>query len=108
MKCVTILFIFLLTSSCKLSSIGEAPSLSLSKDLCSCYFVANQSEKYCRQITKYQRIFARYSVDWDNKTVTARGFCVKSTSVFQNERLGCTIAKSKNMACLSHNELANL
>lgn len=95
MKNTILLTLVLSLSSCKnLIKITEAPSMALSKDMCSCLFVAEQTMKYCREITVYHRIFGKYKVNREAKTVFAKGLGKKALSKYQSDRLGCTIVRS--------------
>ncbi|MCR9203598.1 MAG: hypothetical protein NXH75_03405 [Halobacteriovoraceae bacterium] len=88
---VTLLFVFAMTlmTSCKYT---ESPSAALSKEMCSCLFVAEQTEKYCRMVTKESRILANWEADFNRKEVTARGANFRAMSKLDdNPRYGCQI-----------------
>ena len=93
MKPLILIFLMTLTS-CKLAQLKEAPSMALAKDMCSCVFVAEQTKKYCREMTRYQRLMAKFHVDKERQTVEARGLCNIAVAEYKGERFGCTITKS--------------
>lgn len=78
-----------LVTSCKYT---ESPSAALSKEMCSCLFVAEQTEKYCRLVTKESRILASWEADYNRKEVTARGANFRAMSRLDDDpRYGCQI-----------------
>jgi len=87
------LFLFALClmffTSCK---YNEAPSMSLAKEMCSCLFIANQSKEFCDEVTKESQIMANYKVDYENKTVIAKGLGKRAEGRLNiNPRFGCQI-----------------
>jgi hypothetical protein len=90
MKNITlILFAFTVMTSCKYT---EAPSAGLAKEMCSCLFISEQSEKYCKLVTKESRVLARWETYPEEQKVVAKG--VNYTSMAQMDedpRFGCTI-----------------
>jgi hypothetical protein len=94
MKIIIFTFVALIASSCKLEMMMEAPSMALAKDICSCLFVANQTDSYCKNLTRYQRMLAKFKVNREEKTVLAKGLGNYSKAIYQSDRLGCTISNS--------------
>lgn len=83
------LFSLSLFTSCKFT---ESPSGALSKEMCSCIFVSNQDEDYCRSVTKEGRILAKYEIDYNRKEVWARGANFRAMSKLSDKsRFGCNI-----------------
>ena len=59
---------------------------------CSCLFVMNMSEEYCRAWTKARPDIARFSVDWQNKRIEASTFIVwPATAHFVDDKVGCVL-----------------
>jgi hypothetical protein len=76
-------------SSCKFS---EAPSAGLAKEMCSCLFVAEQTEQYCRQVTRESGILANWEANYAKQQVVARGMnYVSVASMDEDSRFGCSI-----------------
>jgi uncharacterized protein YjiK len=70
----------------------EAPSAGLAKEMCSCLFVAEQTEDYCQLVTKESRILAKWEVDYTKQEVTAKGMnFVSKASLDEDSRFGCSI-----------------
>lgn len=89
MKKILLLIAFLSISGCK---YNEAPSMGLAKEMCSCLFIAEQSMSFCREVTKESRTLAKYKVNWDDKSVEARGLGKKAVGrINQDPRFGCQI-----------------
>ena len=89
MKRLLILSTLLLFTSCK---YNEAPSMGLAKEMCSCLFIAEQSLKFCEEVTKESRILAKFEVDFHNKTVVAKGVGHRAEGrLNQDPRFGCQI-----------------
>ncbi|MCF8060161.1 MAG: hypothetical protein K9K67_12750 [Bacteriovoracaceae bacterium] len=87
----TLVFITLLgfVSSCKYT---EAPSAGLAKEMCSCIFVSEQTEQYCRMVTKEARILSDFEVDYNRKEVSARGVNFRAMAKMDaNPRYGCSL-----------------
>jgi hypothetical protein len=61
-------------------------------DLCSCLFVMNMPEEYCRAWVKASPDVARFSVDQANKTVEASALVLwGARAVYEGERHGCSL-----------------
>ncbi len=90
MKKLTLFFMITLTlNACKFT---ESPPLALAKEMCSCLFVSNQSEDYCRSVTKEGRILANYTIDYNRKEIWASGGQMRALSKLNNNpRFGCDI-----------------
>ena len=88
-KLFCILALVLVASSCK---YNEAPSMGLSKEMCSCLFVAEQSIDFCKEVTKESRTLAKFKVNWEEKSVEARGLGKKAVGRLNKDpRFGCQI-----------------
>lgn len=89
MKRPLLLLILILTSSCK---YNEAPSMGLAKEMCSCLFIAEQSMEFCKEVTKESRTLAKFKVNWDERSVEARGLGKKAIGILNADpRFGCQI-----------------
>jgi hypothetical protein len=89
MKNLGILLCVLFITSCK---YNEAPSMGLAKEMCSCLFVGEQSIEFCKEVTKESRTLAKFKVNWDDKSVEARGLGKKAIGILnENPRFGCQI-----------------
>ncbi|GEM_PF-1643602 len=93
MKSLTKLFFFITLlgtiSGCKYT---EAPSAGLAKEMCSCIFVSQQTEQYCRMVTKEARILSKFEVDYNRKEVSARGVNFRAMArMDKNPRYGCSL-----------------
>lgn len=76
-------------TSCKYT---EAPVGGLSKEMCSCLFIAEQTEKYCKMVTKESRILAKWEADYNKKEVWAYGSNFRAMArLDDNPRYGCQI-----------------
>jgi len=61
-------------------------------DLCSCLFVMNMPEDYCRAWVKASPNVARFSVDQANKTVEASALVLwGARAVYEGEHHGCSL-----------------
>jgi hypothetical protein len=61
-------------------------------DLCSCLFVMNMPEAYCRAWVKASPDVARFSVDQANKTVEASALVLwGARAVYEGEHHGCSL-----------------
>jgi hypothetical protein len=61
-------------------------------DLCSCLFVMNMPEDYCRAWVKASPDVARYSIDTANKTVEASALVLwGARAVYEGEHHGCML-----------------
>jgi hypothetical protein len=70
----------------------EAPSAGLAKEMCSCIFVSEQTEQYCRMVTKEARILSKFEVDYNRKEVSARGVNFRAMAKMDaNPRYGCSL-----------------
>lgn len=79
----------ILFSSCK---FAESPSAALAKEMCSCLFVAEQTESFCRMVTKESQILANWEADFDRKEVWAKGMNFRSMARRDEDpRYGCQI-----------------
>ncbi|MFT6069223.1 MAG: hypothetical protein ACJAT2_000300 [Bacteriovoracaceae bacterium] len=66
--------------------------MGLAKEMCSCLFVAEQSIGFCKEVTKESRTLAKFKVNWDRKSVEARGLGKKAIGILNdNPRFGCQI-----------------
>lgn len=89
MRKLLVITSILFLSGCKYL---EAPSMGLAKEMCSCLFVGEQTMNFCREVTKESRTFAKYKVNWDEKSVEARGVGHKAIGKLnENPRFGCSI-----------------
>lgn len=62
------------------------------KDMCSCLFVMNMPEDYCRAYTRASPDVARYSVDREQKTVEASALVLWGARArYVGPRAGCTL-----------------
>ncbi len=64
-----------------------------SKEVCSCLFVMERDEDFCRAWTKVSPDIAKFKVDYDEKTVKSRALLTKSIARYQGERDGCVIER---------------
>lgn len=66
--------------------------MALAKEMCSCLFIAKQTQKFCDEVTKEGQIMAKYNVDHENKTVIAKGLGHRAEGrLNQDPRFGCQI-----------------
>ena len=62
------------------------------KETCSCLFVMEQTEEYCRAWTKADPAVAAWSADMDAKTVqSAAGLFWGAKAHFIDEKFGCVL-----------------
>ena len=62
------------------------------KEVCSCLFVQQQTEDYCRAYTVAFPNLATYSVDLEEKVVQAEALLVWSTTArYQSAKFGCVL-----------------
>ena len=62
------------------------------KQLCSCLFVMERDEDYCRTWTRESPAVATASIDFEEKSVQSEALLVWSaTARFVNERYGCVL-----------------
>lgn len=62
------------------------------KETCSCVFVMEQSEEFCRRWTRAAPDIATAHVDFENKTVKASALAFwDSTARFVDDRHGCVL-----------------
>ena len=62
------------------------------KEVCSCLFVQQQSEDYCRAYTVAFPNLATYSVDFEDKAVQAEALLVwTNTARYQSAKFGCVL-----------------
>lgn len=82
-------------------NLKESNSLALAKEMCSCLFVSNQDEQYCREVTKESRYLGRYEVDAKRKRVKAytihEKWKYRAFAEFNRERpqFGCKLIKAQ-------------
>lgn len=89
---ITLILVFL--SSCKYT---ESPSAALAKEMCSCLYISEQTEDYCKMVTKESRILAKWEAFPEEQKVIAKG--VNHTSVAkmdEDSRYGCTLISVEN------------
>jgi hypothetical protein len=64
-----------------------------SKETCSCLWVMQRDEAYCRAWTKASPQVAELDIDWDARQVTAHALLLFSSRArFVSEREGCVLA----------------
>jgi hypothetical protein len=62
------------------------------KDLCSCLFVMEQTESYCRAWVKARPEVSVQHIDFRNKSVqSAAGLFWGATARWESERFGCVL-----------------
>ncbi|MCP4912033.1 MAG: hypothetical protein GY909_02850 [Oligoflexia bacterium] len=78
-------------------NFSESAALALAKEMCSCLYVSEQSEKYCRTVTKESRIFARYKVKKSKKQVhtTWGGYRAQADFNIEKPQFGCKLVKAE-------------
>jgi hypothetical protein len=86
----------LLSSACATGRVYNNPDLQLvahytAKETCSCLFVLEQPEEFCRAWTRYDPPVASWSVDRAAKRVEASALFEKAHARYANERDGCVI-----------------
>jgi hypothetical protein len=70
----------------------ELAAAHAAHDLCSCLFVMNMPEAYCKAWVKASPDVARYSVDHANKTVEASALILwGARAVYEGEHHGCAL-----------------
>lgn len=74
-----------------ISHFPEALPSFHSKEMCSCLFVAEQSEDYCRDLVQHWIPIQGDQVDYKSRQVTARGLGVTRSAHFVSERFGCQL-----------------
>ncbi|MDC1175128.1 hypothetical protein OAT67_07020 [Bacteriovoracaceae bacterium] len=74
-------------------NFSESAALSLAKEMCSCLFVSEQQESYCKKITKESRIFANYKIKSKKKQVHTTWGGYRSEAHFNTKKpqFGCKI-----------------
>lgn len=78
-------------------NFSESAALALAKEMCSCLYVSEQSEKYCRTVTKESRIFARYKIKKSKKQVHTTWGGYRAQAHFNKEKpqFGCKLVKAE-------------
>lgn len=61
------------------------------KMLCSCIFVMEQSEEYCKSYTQIGLPIQNEEIDYNEKRTSALAFGVPATAHYQGDRLGCLL-----------------
>ena len=70
----------------------ELAAAHAAKDVCSCLFVMNMPDDYCREWVRASPDVARYSVDRANKTVEASALVLWGARArYQGPHHGCTV-----------------
>ncbi|MCE9599244.1 MAG: hypothetical protein K8S54_14875 [Spirochaetia bacterium] len=63
-----------------------------SKEMCSCVFVAGQTEEFCNNYARqWVPIQGTAMVDREKKTITVKGLFKTSVAAYGNERSGCVL-----------------
>ena len=82
-------------------NLKESNSLALAKEMCSCLFVSNQSESYCKTVTEESLFLGDYKINSDEKYVKAwtiskewkyRAFAYYDQ---KNPQFGCQLTKAQ-------------
>ena len=76
-----------LTTSC---DIQQTVSASFAKEYCSCRFVEEQDDKYCAEYAKKIIKVKSYEINFEKKTVWARGLGKESIADY-NAETGCRL-----------------
>ncbi|OIQ18952.1 MAG: hypothetical protein BM556_06620 [Bacteriovorax sp. MedPE-SWde] len=79
-----------LLSSCGLK---KGVSSSFAKEFCSCIFVEDQSEKYCKGYASYIVEVSSYKLDTERKFVQASFLFTDSIAKYTGSRFGCQLEK---------------
>lgn len=66
------------------------PSFS-AKEFCSCYFVNQQTEIYCRELVRQYLPLKSLEIDESSKEVRATGYFGKQSARYVSERFGCEL-----------------
>jgi len=68
-------------------AVGNATKMS-----CSCLFVMNMDEAYCREWVKARPAIVRFSIDWKAKSVEASSFIVWAAKAhYVDDKRGCVL-----------------
>jgi len=74
------------------NSLFELGSGFAAKEVCSCLFVSNHDEAYCRQLVRVKPDVAKFRVDYVAKTVKARALGMgKQIARYDGEGFGCVL-----------------
>ena len=82
-------------------NLKESNSLALAKEMCSCLFVTEQEESYCRMVTKESRYLGKYEIDFEKKKVKAytinEKWNYRAFAEFdkENPHFGCKLVKAQ-------------
>lgn len=87
--------ILLLCSLFLLSSCGlkKGVSSSFVKEFCSCIFVEDQKENYCKDYASYIVPVNSYRLDRERKMVQASFLFTDSIAKYTGEKFGCQLEK---------------
>lgn len=61
------------------------------KEFCSCYFVMERSEDFCRERVRQWIPIQSYSIDQKNKLISATGLWNTAHALYEGDRLGCRL-----------------
>ena len=89
LKCIVLISPFVLTS-CDVPFFRVVSS-SYAKEFCSCYFVVQQTENYCKAYAKQIVPVSKYSIDSTNQTVLASGLGYETKVAYLGKKEGCKI-----------------
>jgi len=86
----------LLTSACVTGRVYNNSDLTLvahytAKETCSCLFVLEQPEAFCRAWTRYDPPISSWTADGKTKTVEASALFSKAKARYVSERDGCVL-----------------
>lgn len=74
------------------NSVADLGLGFVSKEMCSCMFVAEQEEGFCREFVKIKQVSPNINVDLREKSITASLFYIfKRTSQLRGDHQGCQI-----------------
>ena len=81
-----------------LTLLKETGASFYAKEMCTCIFVLEQNEDYCRNYTKQYFPLERLNIDYnsENQKVEAEAVGVVRTAVYISERLGCRLQTNQS------------
>lgn len=88
---IIIIGIVTITNWNDINNFRPMVSGAFSKFMCSCLFVEQRSEEQCLQWSKLDLPVSSYSVNQNEKSVTASALGKTSKASYTNERFGCTL-----------------
>jgi hypothetical protein len=95
-KALAFLLALTFLSSCNIPFF-KVVSNSFVKEMCSCLFVVGQSEEYCKSYARQIVPVSQYTIDRQNKLVSAIGLGLQGKANFISDQLGCRLQSHNNL-----------